>query len=94
MQATRWQKLEQIFNEALVLPIDQRKSFIVQKSAGDPKLSNEILSLVEEIEKDDNFLDDSVFGLGTQLIKKELNTVLTQSDFDSHRLQKLLAYGT
>ena len=94
MLAERWQKIEQILNEALVLPENQRTSFIAQESAGDLKLCNEVLSLVAEIESDENFLDDSVFTLGTQLIKQELKTVLTQSDFDSHRLQELLGYGT
>jgi hypothetical protein len=90
MQAKRWQKIEQIFNEALVLPENQRTSFIAEESAGDIELSNEVLSLVAEIERDEDFLDDSVFTVGTELIKQELKTVLTQSGFDSHRLQKLL----
>jgi hypothetical protein len=89
MQATRWQKVEQIFNEALVLPENQRTSFIVQKSDGDVELSNEVLSLIAEIERDEKFLDDSVFTLGTELVKQELKTVLTQSDFGSYKLQKL-----
>ncbi len=92
MQATRWQKVEQIFNEALVLPENQRTSFIVQKSDGDVELSNEVLSLIAEIERDEKFLDDSVFTLGTELVKQELKTVLTQSDFGSYKLQKLFNY--
>jgi len=92
MQATRWQKVEQIFNEALVLPENQKTSFIVQKSDGDVELSNEVLSLIAEIERDENFLDDSVFTLGTELVKQELKTVLTQSDFGSYKLQKLFNY--
>jgi hypothetical protein len=92
MQATRWQKVEQIFNEALVLPENQRTSFIVQKSDDDVELSNEVLSLIAEIERDEKFLDDSVFTLGTELVKQELKTVLTQSDFGSYKLQKLFNY--
>ncbi len=94
MQAERWQKIEQIFNEALVLPENQRTSFIVKKSAGDVELSNQVLSLVAKDEMDENFLGDSVLTLGTRLIKQELKTVLTQSDFGSHELQKLLGYRT
>ncbi len=92
MQAKRWQKIEQIFNEALVLPENQRTSFIAEESAGDIELSNEVLSLVAEIERDEDFLDDSVFTVGTELIKQELKTVLTQSDFGSYKLQKLFNY--
>ncbi len=90
MQAKRWQKIEQIFNEALVLPENQRTSFIAEESDGDVELSNEILSLVAEFEIDEKFLSDPIFTLGTELIKQELKTVFSQSDFDSHGLQKLL----
>ncbi len=92
MQATRWQKVEQIFNEALVLPENQRTSFIVQKSDGDVELSNEVLSLIAEFEVDEKFLSDPIFNLGTQLINRESHLLLTQSDFGSYKLQKLFNY--
>ncbi len=94
MQAEQWQKIEQIFNEAVALPENQRVFFIAEKSSGDVELKEEVLSLIAEIERDENFLTNSVFDLGAKLFKKELKTVITQPEFDSHELQKLLGYVT
>jgi hypothetical protein len=72
MKLERWQKIEEIFNEALILPIDQRTSFITQKSAGDVELDNEINALILEAETESDFLIDSVFAMCNKLIKSEL----------------------
>ncbi|MDQ3322887.1 MAG: hypothetical protein M3525_10740 [Acidobacteriota bacterium] len=101
MKAEHWQKIEEIFNEALILPIEQRTLFIAQKSAGDIELNDEINALVSEIERDDKFLNDSVFTLCARLAKSEpeilraavfngcLETVFTTAD-SKHKPNQVL----
>lgn len=72
MSQERWKKIEEIFNKALILPVEQRTSFIARKSAGDIELCNEINELVSEAESDEKLLDDSIFTFCRQLIRTEL----------------------
>ncbi len=47
MDETYWQKLQAIFDEALGIPPAQRAAFVAHACAGEPRLSDEVMSLLD-----------------------------------------------
>jgi tetratricopeptide (TPR) repeat protein len=45
--ASSWQRLEELFAEAVELPADRRTAFVEQATAGDPELRRQLLGLLE-----------------------------------------------
>lgn len=93
MQAERWQKIEQVFNATLELPTTERNDFVAESCGEDSDLCQEIIHLISESEKNDNFLSQPVFSLGAQLLDREFEKLLNISDFGHYRLQELIGRG-
>ncbi|MDQ6786684.1 MAG: protein kinase [Acidobacteriota bacterium] len=93
MQENHWQKIETIFNEAAVLPLDERQTLVRRKCAGDEELYREVWRLVEDDIKENEFLQEPVFTLGAQIIEGDFLEMPEQIEFASYKLQKLLGRG-
>jgi len=57
MDAATWQKLEQLFAEATVLPADKRAAFCDKACAGDSGLRDELATLLQAHEAAETVLD-------------------------------------
>lgn len=88
-----WQKVEEIFFEAVLLPFEERDSFIKTKTDGNSKLYSEVCVLLENDSRQDIFLDEPIFTLGAQILSLDNETILKQTEFASYKLIRLLGRG-
>lgn len=91
MNVERWEKIERIFNAAVVLPPAERTEYLLVSCGGDLGLRDEIDSMLTEDSMPDGFWGESAFSLGAKLL--EYDELLEQSEFASYKLQKLLGRG-
>ena len=56
MKATRWKTVEKVFNKSIILPPEERQAYVLSACSGDSDLIEDVLSLLAEAEKNDNFL--------------------------------------
>lgn len=92
MQTDRWQKIEEIFKQSVALPVGERQKFIEEICGDDKELRDEIWSLIEADSAEENFLDEQVFSLGAQILKKD-DLLPEESEFAFYRIKKLLGQG-
>lgn len=92
MQNDKWQKIEEIFKQVVALPHDERQKFIKEVCGDDKELYDEISSLIEADSAEENFLDEQVFSLGTQILEKD-DLLPEESEFAIYKIKKLLGQG-
>jgi TolB-like protein/Flp pilus assembly protein TadD len=73
MQASRWEKIEQVFNEAIAVPVTERVSFVERTCGADDDLRFEVISLLEADSESNEIFVESVFPLVSQLIDSDIN---------------------
>ncbi|MBO0726116.1 MAG: serine/threonine protein kinase, partial [Blastocatellia bacterium] len=61
---TEWERVNQLFHEAMERADEERAEFIARASQNDPELQLEIQSLIAAYEEDDGFLDNPPLGKG------------------------------
>ncbi len=93
MLERRWERIEQLFNEAISVPLNKRVSFVEQVCGADNDLCFEVVSLLEADKQSDEVLEQSVFPLVAQLLDEDFSGLLEKSDFASYKLKKLLGRG-
>ena len=93
MKQTHWQTIEQIFNEAVALPPDERASFVAEKSGDDEELRREILALLAEDAENTDFLNEPIFSDGLRLLENDFSELLKAGKFARYKLLKLLGRG-
>ncbi len=93
MQTTDWQKIEDIFFEAVSLPAEERDDFIKMCSGTNLDLYSEVCVLLENDSRKDIFLDEPLFTLGAHLLALDNETLLKQTEFASYKLHKVLGRG-
>jgi serine/threonine protein kinase len=93
MQENRWRKIEAVFNEAAVLPVDEREGFVRQKCANDEEFYREVWKLVKGDILEDDFLQQPAFTLGAQVMESDFSALLEKTEFASYKLQKFLGRG-
>jgi eukaryotic-like serine/threonine-protein kinase len=93
MKMSRWQNVEMIFNEAVLLQAGDRYDFVVAATGSDEDLRMDILTLLDEADKTEDFLSEPVFNLGAQLLESEISILLDKPVFANYKLRKLLGRG-
>ncbi len=93
MLERRWERIEQLFNEAVSVPLNKRVSFVEQVCGADSDLCFEVTSLLEADNQSDNILEQSVFPLVAQILDEDFSGLLEKSDFASYKLKRLLGKG-
>lgn len=93
MEEEKWNKIEQIFNQAVLLPASRRNSFVENHCNGDAVLRAEITSLLGADQESDEILEQTVFPLVAQLLDDDFSELLENSDFASYKLKRLLGKG-
>src|SRR5262245_42589905 len=59
---TEWERVNQLFHEAMERADEEREEFIARACQNDPTLQGEIQSLIAAYEEDDGFFDDPALG--------------------------------
>jgi len=93
MAVNRWEQIEQVFNEALEMPVDKRISFVKKACGADSDLYIEVTSLLEADTLPDEIFEQSTFPLVAQLLDGDFSQLLEKSDFASYKLKRLLGRG-
>lgn len=63
MAAENWQKLKEIFQDALNLPIENRLDFVRSKTGGDEELFDKVKNLLASYVEADDFIESSTFAV-------------------------------
>jgi serine/threonine protein kinase/Tfp pilus assembly protein PilF len=93
MQENRWQKIEELFNRAAVLPERERQRFVEDACKEDEEICREVLLLIDSDSREDSFLNEPVFNLGAEILENDFLELLKKEDFADYRLKKLLGRG-
>ena len=92
MHQDRWQRIEEIFKQAVAVPLADRQEFVEKTCEGDAELCREILDLLEADTAEENFLDEQVFSLGARFLDAN-DLLVKESEFAFYRIKKLLGRG-
>jgi serine/threonine protein kinase/Tol biopolymer transport system component len=93
MQSRKWQEIDRLFNLAVALPPEKRKTFIRENCGGDEEIFVEVTTLVAADSYSEKVLGDSVFPLVAQLLDDDYLRLLKKSDFGPYKVKKLLGRG-
>jgi len=93
MKATRWKTVEEVFNKSIILPPKERQDYVSTACGGDSDLIEDVLSLLAEAEKNDNFLSNPVFDIGAQILASEYVGLFDEPNFAAFEIQKVLGRG-
>ncbi len=66
MSQPDWDRLQEIYHEARVLPHSERRSFVAKACAGDSELEREIISLLDKDDSSDCLLDSPICDLSPE----------------------------
>lgn len=86
-------KVEQIFNQAILMPPSKRDVFIRNKCGDNIEIYNQVISLISSDSEADIILEKTVFPLVAKLLEDDFAQLLKNSDFGSYKLQTLLGRG-
>jgi len=93
MKADNWEKLENIFQAAIGLPLGERKPFLLRECAGDSHLQSEIESLIASFENDAEFLDEPVFDLGLGALHEQSQKNLSGQIIGAYEIKEKIGAG-
>ena len=71
MPSERWQQLEQLFAEAVALPVDRREAFVEGASGADTGLRDELAALLATVERAGPFLSSTALDVFARQISRE-----------------------
>ena len=66
--SARWQRVKEIFHQALVLPRGEREEYVARQTAGEPTLAVEVNSLLAAHDDASGFLDEAAVDLRPALM--------------------------
>jgi Tol biopolymer transport system component/tRNA A-37 threonylcarbamoyl transferase component Bud32 len=91
-----WRQIDVLFDEALELPAPERKNFIDRRCAGNKRLKNELLSLLQARENSREFIEDAAIKLVAKRLAGE-NSAFPESlagkTLNCYRIEKLIGRG-
>jgi serine/threonine protein kinase len=93
MDATRWQKIEEIFNATLSLPHPEREVFLNSACRDDTALRRELDLLLTEAEHPDQFLSESTFALGAQILSSSGPEASAGDKLENYRVVRPIGRG-
>jgi len=95
MDKTRWQKVKNLFNEALLLPKEKREWFIVEKAQDDVELQQAVLGMLkaeEEIQADAHRVTNLISSNAQSLLENRF--ALQAGDIiDAYEIESVIGEG-
>ena len=93
MDKARWQRLQDLFHEAIALSGSERRPWLERACGGDARLLSDALSMLEEDERADSVLDRGVDGIAHQVIDASPVAGLPPDAFAPYRVTGVLGEG-
>src|SRR6185369_750366 len=93
MDAHRWHKIEEVFNDALALTPAERTSYLASACGDDAALRDEVCVLLHEAEQSEKFLSGSGFELVARLLTDESSESLAGQTFGTYTIVRRLGRG-
>ena len=93
MPSERWQQLEQLFAEAVALPVDRREAFVEGASGTDTGLRDELTALLATVEHAGQFLSSTALDVFARQISREGWSVRPGDRIGSYAIERRLGSG-
>jgi len=89
-----WQRIEELFHNALGLPAEERVAYLRQAAAEDPEVRAEVESLLAVHDRDPGFMEHPVLSRGLKILSQgAAEETLTGKQIGSYRILRLLGKG-
>jgi len=79
MDADLWKQVDALLDEALDLPEGEREQFVLQATASDPRLREEVRSLLKAQSQTVHFMERSAFRVAAQALARDANPTSHES---------------
>jgi eukaryotic-like serine/threonine-protein kinase len=89
----RWQRVNELFHEALGCEPEARDSLLRERTAGDPELRREVDTLLQSHARSDGFLDEPAWGVAADLILDDRTASLTGRQLGPYRVGAEIGRG-
>ena len=94
MKANRWRKIEELFNAALVLPANERKSFLDEVCGTDAELRREVDSLLGAVEgQTSDFLSEAGLSLVARVLAHQQSESLAGHTLGAYTVIRPIGRG-
>ena len=93
MTPERWQRINEIFHDALVLDGRERSAFLVTQSAGDDALRAKVAALLASHEQAEGFIQGSVFGDAAQLLVEDEAQAMIGQHIGLYKISREIGRG-
>ena len=91
MTNAEWQRIKDLFAEAIEQPADARIQFLKSECNGHETLFNEVCSLLAASSETQNLIEDNALDLASQIVTEE--TVYAERRFGSYRIIREIGTG-
>ncbi|MEM1181817.1 MAG: tetratricopeptide repeat protein [Acidobacteriota bacterium] len=93
MEAERWRRIDQVFQEALELGPRDQPGFLADRCAGDPELRREVDSLLEASRLSEGYMETPRHAIDPDLLRQELGDPWVGRRIGAYRIHSLLGHG-
>ena len=93
MENKDWQRLENLFHEALLVEAPRRAAFLSEACADSEFLRGEVESLISAFEREQGFLDRPAVSLGLKLLSDRPQESLAGQSIGQYKVVRLLGAG-
>ena len=93
MPSERWLQVEQLFAEAVTLPVDRREAFVERASGADCGLRDELTALLATVERAGPFLSSTALDVFARQISREGWSVRPGDTIGSYAIERRLGSG-
>lgn len=93
MQKGNWKRIEQIFNQAVVLTSGQRLAYVERECGGEENLFSEIITLLSADSRSHRILKNPATPRIGELLRNNLESFIERENFAGYKLLKLLGQG-
>lgn len=80
MSKHRWQRIAELFDEAMARPRGEAEPYLRQACGGDRQLEQAVAALIEASREAGDFLEDPLLGRSVKRISSSLLRALTEPD--------------
>jgi serine/threonine protein kinase/Tfp pilus assembly protein PilF len=93
VQTNNWQRIEELFHATSQLGEAERAGYLTRECAGDDGLRREVESLIESLESEHSFIEESVFDISMEVLSGGLDESLAGSSIGHYKIIRLLGKG-
>src|ERR1700752_810529 len=93
MEPERWQRITDLFDEAMTRAPKERLAFLEEACEGDRDLRKQVERLIKSHEKSSDFLESSAFAVAPELLTNDMSGALVGKVVGHYRIESLIGVG-